>query len=206
MIPGFHDFAGKENSYMLYMNQLDYRHVPYMHNADNGCVPPERMNVASSGCGLCSLCMIVDHLTTNKLELEEAVRLSETNGANRKPGTSMTILGPIVAEKFGLEMTKSRDPDEMIAHLQQGGEIIVNVRTNGRPLALFTTGGHYMVIISTDGKEVCILDPSYTDDKFEIEGRKGKVRVAAPFIYCPIETLMGEIRDSGPAFFMFKRK
>jgi len=190
---------------MLYLNQLDYRHVPYMHNADNGYTPPEKMNVASSGCGLCSLCMIVEHLTVKKLELEEAVRLSETNGANRKPGTSMTTLGPIVAELFGLEMTSSRDPDEMIAHLQQGGEIIVNVRANGRPQGLFTNGGHYMVIVSTDGKEVCILDPSYTAAKFEIEGRKGKVRVDAPFIYCPIETLMEEIRDSGPAFFMFKR-
>lgn len=48
---------------MLYLNQLDHRGVPYRHNVKNGGVPPERQNVATSGCGLCSMCMIVDQLT-----------------------------------------------------------------------------------------------------------------------------------------------
>ena len=45
---------------MRYLNQLDYRHVPFYHNASGGGVPEDRRNVATSGCGLCSMCMTVD--------------------------------------------------------------------------------------------------------------------------------------------------
>lgn len=191
---------------MLYLNQLDYRHIHYLHDTSNGGAPAERQNVATSGCGLCSLCMIVDHLTTKSLAIEDAVRLSEENGANKTPGTNMAILGPIIAQYYGLEMTMSRDPQEMIEHLRNGGEIIVNVRKEDRPLALFTKGGHYMVLLSTDGKEVCFFDPSYTEEKFQMEGRQGKIREDPPFLYCSIDTLMEEIPSKDPAFYMFKRK
>lgn len=192
---------------MLYICQLDYRHIPYVHNTDKGGVPSERQNIATSGCGLCSACMIVDHLTTKTLSLEEAVQLSESNGANRWIGTSMKVLAPILGQQFDLEVAMSSDPEEMVRHLQAGGEIIVHVRKGDREVGLFTNGGHYMVIVSTDGKEVCILDPGYKEGKFDIEGRRGKVRVdQAPFLYCSIETLMEEVRKDGPAFYMFKRK
>ena len=193
---------------MLFICQNEYPHIRYQHNVANGGVPTERQCIATSGCGLCSVCMIVDHLTTKTLELEDAVKLSENNGANRGIGTNMKVLGPIVAEMYGLEMTISRDRDEMVRHLREGGEIIVNVRRGDRPLGLFTKGGHYMVLLSTDGKDVCLFDPDYSAEKFEIEGRKSKVRTAnAPFLYCSIETLMEEIPQNGdPAFYMFKRK
>ena len=46
---------------------------------------------------------------------------------------------------------------------------------------LFTHGGHYITILSTDGKDACILDPSYKEGKYEEEGRQGKAEVHEPF-------------------------
>ncbi len=191
---------------MLYLNQLDYRHIPYNHNVNHGGVPEERRNCATSGCGLCSLCMVVDHLTTKHLDLEECVRLSEENGANHAIGTDMKILAPIVAKMFDLELNMTNSVEELVEHLRCGGEAIVHVSVREGRISLFTKGGHYMVILSTDGKEVCILDPSYTDTKFEEEGRREKVRVNAPFVYCSLEDIMIQTDNRDPGFYLFKRK
>ena len=53
---------------MLYLNQLDYSHIPYYHNAKNGGPPEGRNNVGTSGCGLCCACMMIEHLTPNHLK------------------------------------------------------------------------------------------------------------------------------------------
>ncbi len=190
---------------MLYLNQLEYGHIKYYHNVDNGGPVEGRDTVRSSGCGLCSLCMIVDHLTLESLSIEECVKMSESSGANHAAGTDMKILGPIIAEKFNLDLKTTTDKAEMIAHLQGGGEIIAHVgnKGEGKP-GLFTARGHYITLISVNGDEVCILDPSYKEGKFDTDDRKGKVRVVAPFVYCPVDTLMGEIIKLG--FYMFKRK
>ena len=188
---------------MLYLNQLDYAHVPYFHNTDNGGPPEGRISVKTSGCGLCCACMIVEHLTTHSLSIEDCVRLSESTGANHGIGTDMKILAPVISDMFGLEFSHTTDREEMIRHLQSGGEIIAHVGCKGDKPGLFTKRGHYITVISVDRNEVCILDPSYSETKFETEDRRGRVRINAPFIYCTIDTLMGEIKGNG--FYMFKR-
>ena len=95
---------------MLYLNQLDYRGVPYRHNIKNGGVPPERQNVATSGCGLCSVCMIVDQLTVYSLSVPDCAALAEASGANWRVGCDMTILGPAAARRFDLEYGGTWDP------------------------------------------------------------------------------------------------
>ena len=87
---------------MLYLNQLDYRHMHYEHNIDNGGVPQERRNIATSGCGVCSACMMVDHLTMHHMSIDECIRLVYEVGASRKIGTRMATLGPAVANRFNL--------------------------------------------------------------------------------------------------------
>ena len=93
---------------MVYLNQKGYPHIHYMHGTSTGGVPKKYRNVGTSGCGLCSACMMVDRLTAKKLPLEEAVRLSEENGCNTLPGTRMRYLGPILAEKYNLTFAKSK--------------------------------------------------------------------------------------------------
>ena len=107
--------------------------------------------------------MTVDLLTNEKLSIEECVRLSEECVANHTIGTDMTILGPVAAEKFGLSYSNTDSLDEAIRHLQAGGLIIANVGVpTGKEIGLFTKFGHYILLVATDGKEFCILDPSYT--------------------------------------------
>lgn len=192
---------------MLYLNQLDYPDIPYDHNVENGGVPEERRRISTSGCGICSACMIVEHLTTKELSLEECVQLSYRSGANRKIGTRMEHLGPLVAELYGLSFTMTNDVNVLLAHLRDGGEAAVNVGgDHDDHIGLFSKGGHYIVAVSYDGKEVCILDPSYKEGKYNEEGRKGKVRVDEPFAYCSAEDLNADVQNKEIPYFLFKRK
>ena len=192
---------------MLYLNQLDYAHIPYNHNVAKGGVPEERRCVATSGCGLCSACMIVDHLTTSHLSLEECVKLAEENGANRKMGCDMRVLGPIVAERFKLDYSTTNDREELKNHLKSGGQAIAIVGGDRDGYTgVLSHIGHYVVIVSINGEDVCILDPGYEDGKFDEDGRQGKVRVDKPFIYCSIDVIMKDTESNNPGFYMFKRR
>lgn len=190
---------------MLYLNQNDYGHIPYMHNTDNGGAAPERRNIGTSGCGLCCACMVVDQLTTESLSLEECVRFAQDSGANHIPGCNMNILGPVVAERFGLEYRMTTDSDEMLDWLHRGGKVIVNVRAPAEGPGIFTTTGHYMTLISANGREVCILDPNLKPGKFQKEEEAGIIRVDWPLMYCSAGLLHQEARSKTP-YHMFRRK
>ncbi len=192
---------------MVYINQRKYVDMIYPHNLDNGGVPEGKDTIAAAGCGLCSLCMVVEHLTQKQLPLEECIKLSCDNGANRKIGTSMRILGPIVAQMYDLAYAQTSSKEELIAHLQSGGEAIANV-SGDRPgvRGLFTDGGHYMVVVSTDGQEAKILDPGYIPGMFDQDGRRGKVRLEDPFVFCTLDILIEEASNRNPSFYLFKRK
>ena len=181
---------------MKYVNQNEYPHVPYRTRARvEGLTDEQRTtNVAASGCGLCCSCMVVDYLTEKTLELEDCVRLSEACVANHSPGTDLSVLGPAVAEKFNLNYKKSNELNEVIEHLRCGGVAIVLVGIpEGQKRGLFTAYGHYMLLLSTDGKEFCILDPSYTDEKFKLPDRVGRVNEKnAPYLYCDVNTVDSE--------------
>ena len=192
---------------MLYLNQLDYRHIHYEHNVENGGVPQERRNVATSGCGLCSACMVVDHLTAHHLSLDECIRLSYSTGANRHVGTRMMLLGPAVAEKFGLHFETTADISKMLDCLQKGGRAIINVGgSHDDYVGLYSKGGHYILGVSFDGKELCILDPSYKEAKYEVEPHFGKVRVDYPFTYCAPQTIVDDTQNRETPYYLFWRK
>lgn len=195
---------------MKYVNQLEYAHIPYPTRTKQPEYAPNGMNstVRSSGCGLCSVCMAIDILTDKTLEIEECVKISCGCEANYSRGTDMNILGPVIAEKFGVEYSKTSDLSEAIAHLQSGGVIVVHVGVpEGQEIGLFTKGGHYMLLIATDGKEFCILDPSYSDEKFKMPERVGRVDESrAPYLYASVETVDSECKVGKVKYHMFKRK
>jgi hypothetical protein len=151
--------------------------------------------------------MVVDHLTVKNLPLEECVRLSEENHANRNPGTDLRVLAPVVAELYDLEYQFSDSAEELADWLAKGGEAVCNVmgKYEGRG-GLLSNGGHYVEIVSYDGKEVCILDPDFSEEKFQTEARKDRIRVAAPFVYCSMEDLMFTAAYWSPKFYLFRRK
>lgn len=193
---------------MKYLNQLEYRHIPYITHTKDDHIIDKVYNVARSGCGLCAVCMMVELLTDKTLPIEECVKLSEGCGANYGAGTDMTMLGPVVAEKYGLSYRESCELDEVIAHLQNGGQVVALVGIpEGQKIGLFTKGGHYISLIATDGKEFCILDPSYTPDKFDIPERAGKVNTShAPFLYCNVHTVHAETKKDRIKYYLFSRK
>ena len=189
---------------MKYFNQLDYRHIPYYINAKE---EPILRNVALSGCGPCSICMMVEILTDKALDIVDCIKIAEECAANHSIGTDMNVLAPVIAERFDLDYRNTADLDETIRHLQNGGQVVVHVCVpKGETVGLFTKGGHYMSIISTDGKEFCILDPSYTPEKFQIPERAGKVNDDhAPFLYCDVNILHGQTGSTPFKYHLFSR-
>ena len=139
---------------MKYINQLEYPHIPYPTRIKQPEYAPNGLatTVKSSACGLCSVCMAIDILTDTTLDIEECVRISCDCVANHSRGTDMNILGPVIAEKFGISYSKTDDLAEAIHHIQVGGVIVVRVGVpEGKEIGLFTKGGHYMLLIATDG-------------------------------------------------------
>ena len=196
---------------MKYINQLDYPHLPYRTDTSNPDKTEEEQmsTVAKSGCGLCCASMMVDQLTTETLTLEDAVKMSEQSGANYKVGTTMRLLAPALAERFNVEYYPTNELSDVIVALKDGGHVIALVEIDPETkLGLFTNGAHYISLISTDGKEFCILDPSYRPEKFEREDRKGRVDTShAPYLYCDVNTVHAETsRNSSSKYYVFKRK
>ena len=191
---------------MLYLNQYDYPHIPYEHYTEYGGAPEDRRNVAAAGCGLCCLCMIVNHLTGETLEITECVRLSETSGANGGRGTRIHVLGPIIAEMYHLEYRTTNDIQELLQHLHSGGEAIANVGGDyDGHIGIFSHKGHFIVITSAKENTVCVLDPSFKEGKYEEEGRSDKVFIQMPFLYCSSLNLAADVLTRDPSFYLFKR-
>ena len=197
---------------MKYVNQLLHPDIPYpTHMADKTKTAEEKIsNIARSGCGLCCASMMVDYLTGEELSLTDAVKMSALSAANRSRGTNMQYLAPMLAESFGLDYKFSADLDEAIEALRGGAFIIAHVRIDPETgLSLFTNSGHYISLVSTDGKEFCILDPSYKPEKYEREDRKEKVDTShAPYLYCKVEdTHEATVKEKGkPKYYIFQRK
>ena len=196
---------------MKFVCQLDYEHIPYRTNVLNDAVSEadKIRNVRKSGCGLCSVIMMLDGLLGVNLSVEDCVKISENCLANHAAGTDMKVLAPVIAEKYGLNYFQSSDVNEAIKHLQNGGMIVAHVGVpTGKNIGLFTKGGHYILLVSTDGEDFCILDPSYTDDKFTIPERAGRVNCSnAPYLYCNVDVLDSETKpEKEVKYYMFSRK
>ena len=193
---------------MRYLCQLDYPHIPYPTEVLSGSENGKSTTVCSSGCGLCSACMVVEALTDQSFSIEDAVALSVDIGANLWRGTDMLMFGPAFAEKFGLNYSNTSDLAEAIEHLQKGGQIIAHMGVpKGATIGLFTKVGHYIVLTSVADGQFCVLDPSYKSDKFDIPERAGKVNVKhAPYLYCPVEIVDSETKANRAKYHLFSRK
>lgn len=193
---------------MLFINQNDYENMPYPTDAKN----PDSKNmlegtIASSGCGICSCCMMVDRLTLKTLTLEECRQMAIDCGANMDPGTDMEFLAPVVAEKFDLDLKTSSNTGELIECLQNGGCAVLNPGGDREGYhGLFTRGGHYMTAISYCNGEFLIFDPSWSETKFHTPEREGRVREEGCFVYVTPEILIEDTENRRPRYFLFSRK
>ena len=192
---------------MYYLNQLNYENIPYPTNADD---PESKFakhgNIRIAGCGLCSICMIIDRLCTVSFSLEECRDLSVSVKANHEAGTDMQILAPVVAKKFDLQLGMTDDPAQMAECLHNGGAAVINVGgDHGTHIGTFSNGGHYIVAISESGGEFCLLDPSWTPEKYSDEPRRSRVRQHGIYLYASANILQQDTANRSPAYYLFNR-
>lgn len=193
---------------MKYLNQLEYPHIPYPTGLDLDDSRFQKATIKEAGCGLCCLSMMVDQLTTKELPLEECIALSQANGANREIGTNMKILAPVVVEKFDLQYSTTDSIETALDCLHAGGRVICNVggdRDDGAYVGLFSHGGHYILLVSENAGRVCVMDPSWREDKFQEPGREGKVSQDGVLVYCTTAQLARDSDNRSPAFYLFAR-
>ena len=194
---------------MKYLNQLEYPHIPYFHPTDTpGGTRGADKTVATSGCGLCAVAMAVDLLTGETVELEESVKWALECGANHGAGTDMTLYGPVIAEKFRLSYEETEELETVVTHLQKGGQVVARVHGDGEDaVGLFSHRGHFICLIGIEDDEFCILDPSYTLDKFTLPERAGRVRTEkAPYLYCKKEDLHADRAKEVVPYYLFAKK
>ncbi|MBR0385960.1 MAG: hypothetical protein IJI05_05380, partial [Erysipelotrichaceae bacterium] len=190
---------------MKYINQNNYPKMRYGTNAKD----PQSSSfingtIESSGCGLCCLCMVVDQLTMESLDLPEAIELSVSNKANMNVGTNMKILGPVVAEKYGLQFRQTNSEQEMIAWILNGGVAIINVGGDYEGhIGAFCDVGHYILAIAYQNGMFRILDPAYRPCKYDIEGRKGKITDKKGILYTSEKVLHEDTENRRPRYYLF---
>ena len=198
---------------MRYINQNDYPHIPYITKTtmeDEEREKGKLTTIASSGCGLCSAIMVADRLLpTYEFELDDAVALSYEVEANHKRGTDYKRFAPAFAEKVGLRWEGTKDVEKLLDCLRTGGAAVLLVAGDREGhVGLFTHGGHYMTAIDveSDGR-IAILDPSYSETKYDIPERQGKVEIKNGVItLCTTDILEFECAPKETPYHLFWRK
>ncbi len=194
---------------MKHINQRRYSYIPYPQCMDHPNDPyGKNGTVRSGGCGLCSTCMVIDHLTTEEFSVRECTELSISTGANHGDGTDMKILGPVVAEKFNLDFTMTNDINEVVKALHNGGGVVATVTAfcDGNK-GIFTNGGHYIALMAADeNDEITVLDPSWTSKKYKKWVKEGIVREEGTIVYASAEVLHAERNPRWMTYFIFRRK
>lgn len=197
---------------MKYINQLDYPDWLYITRTKQEGAAFEKgktTTIRSSGCGLCSAIMVADRLLPNcEFDLKEALRIAYRTEANYAAGTSYKLFAPAFAEQFGLEYEMTSDPERLRYCLRTGGAAVAHVGGDREGhIGVFSHGGHYVAVIGEerDGR-LAVLDPSYKENKYEEEGRVGKVELKNGVIaLCDIQVLVDDCANRSPSFWLFWR-
>ena len=198
---------------VTYINQLAYADVPYPTTLDPGDVLREPYpSVARAGCGLCCVCMMVEFLTGERLSVEACINLSIRAGANYY-GTDMNRLGRAAAKRFNLEMEVSQSVETLELWLEAGGCAVIHA---GREHGLFSDGGHYLfadgLSMEADWEgggaamKIWLLDPSFTEQKYERPDRRGRVELRDSHILAGAELVKEECAKRSPSFYLFKQR
>ncbi len=188
-----------------YYNQTNYPHVLYPIITDMPELHQDKVTVKQAGCGLCAACMLIENYTNQSFPLIDCLELSMAVGGNHSPGTDMDVLAPHVAKRFGLEVVCTDSADLLVQHLKAGFMAIACV-AGDRPeedyVGVFSHGGHFVTVVGIDERNVVtILDPSQTDDKYDIVGRKEKVHVEGNVLTCDVDVLIQDCRYREPKYY-----
>lgn len=184
--------------------QLDYEHVPYLSpvGAPNG-------NLANNGCGVCTASMVAENMLGVSFPPEESAKLAKACGAREGFGTNLYIYAPVFAERFGLNVRDTEDADEALRFLQEGRGMVIANTQGDRPadgyIGVFSNSGHYIVLAGAEGTTVRVWDPMYKEgsDRFDIPGRRGKVRLDGTDAYADFSIIREDCKDR--PYFLFSK-
>lgn len=197
---------------MLYINQLDYPdwlYVTCTSMEEPICERGKTTTVRTSGCGLCSAIMVADRLlVSHNFDLRAALRLSYDSNANALRGTDYKVFAPAFAAHMGFRYESSSDIEDLRRCLRTGGAAVAHIGGDREGhIGVFSRGGHYVAVINEepDGR-FAVLDPSYKENKFEVEGRQGKVELKNGVIaLCAPEVLIEDTANRSPSYHLFWR-
>ena len=184
-----------------FYNQREYEHVPYEYQG-NG------RNIKTSGCGVCSACMIVENMLGLPLPVEEAAVMAVECGARIEYGSDMVAMADELCRRYPLTYEMTNDAGRVLQFLKdKGGMVVANSGGNREGYTgVFTKGGHYIVLAEANGRMVTVLDPNLYDGKFEEPGREGKVTVEGNLAFTKISVVAEDCSNRTPAYFLFRKK
>ena len=184
---------------MNFYCQLDYKHISYPSPSSiNG-------NIADNGCGVCCASMVVEALCNIEYPIEVSARFSKKSGAREGFGTNMAILAPAIADEFNLKVIPTYDTKEVLKFLQdKKGLVIANtIGDHDDWIGVFSDGRHYIVLCSADNNTVGVWDPMYREGRYDIEGRKGKVKMDGFTAYADFSIVENDCQ--GKCYYMFSK-
>ncbi len=186
---------------MSYYCQNDYKAVPYPHRSRPGAT------VASSGCGVCCVSMVVEGLTGQSFPPGESAAMAIKWGARAATGTDMGVLSRRIASHFDLKCRKTSDTGEVVKAAKGGAWAIANI-SGDRPgyTALLSSGGHYVAVRGVEGRRLILLDPGYYPGKFSKPGRRGRAVLRGHDILVTPDTLELDCLGRSPRYYIFERE
>lgn len=198
---------------MKYVNQKEYPDKLYTTGLDFEGEEREKgltTTISSSGCGLCSAVMVASRLIPNcEFNLDDAMQMSYSCGANHRKGTTYKIFAPVFAEAMGFDLEMTNDPERVRYCLRTGGAAVLHSKGDRDDyVGVFSHVGHYVVAVSEerDGR-IAVLDPEYEAAKYEEEGRSGLVEVKNGVIaLCDMQVIVDDTAPADPSFYLFWRK
>ena len=188
---------------MVFYCQLDYAHVPFPAPGSGFG------NLANNGCGPISVSMLIENMLGIPFPPEESAAFFLACGARAEVGTNLYIASEAVAERFGLRVKNTEDPEEARAFLKDKRGMVIANTYGDRPedgyIGVFSDGGHYILLTGSDrdGREVRVLDPMYRPGRFDVPGRAGKVRMEGPLAIADFSVVASDCVHR--PFFLFEK-
>ncbi len=173
--------------------QLDYPDRPYPRTTTG------EGTIADNGCGPCCAAMIAENMLGIDFKPWDACELAIACGAREEPGTDFYRFTPAFAERTGLHVWWTEDAEEALRFLQEGRGMIVANTQGDRPkdgwIGVFSDTGHYIVLAGAEGNTVRVWDPMYRPGRYDIPGRKGKVRMEGNEAFADFEIIRQDCMD-----------
>lgn len=143
--------------YPLGTAQNTYSRIPSLYQDDYPHVPFGSSNIATSGCGITSFCMVATYLSGRELLPAEAVEWCAGRYYVEGVGISWAYYQAAVTHfNLCVTVTQLRNPEAVLEALKEGKPVICS-----QAPGLFTSSGHMIVLsgIGEDGR-VYVNDPN----------------------------------------------